>query len=213
LIGATATLVSLSACGVAFASDHVVMVRAYNSYGLSQPAVRDASRTVCRLLSTAGLGIRWRDCRIAGRGNNRGADSCSDPLGPNEVIVRLVSGRAVVNASGTIALGDAFIDPVSRTGALATVYPDRVVVVSRALRSDLGTMVGRAITHEIAHLLLGTSQHTAFGLMRATWGVTAATKSETDWLFTEEQREQMRAAVGSRLANRTSRTASLAPCE
>jgi hypothetical protein len=115
--------------------------------------------------------------------------------------VRIVAGPRAPSGDATMALGDAFIDPATKTGALATVYADRVEATAGALHVDLGTMVGRTIAHELGHLLLGTQMHTAAGLMRALWRSTAVLRSEeADWLFTPEQRTVMRLAVATRLA-------------
>jgi hypothetical protein len=201
LAWALIALVSLSA-GNAAAADHVVIIRAYNTYGVSEQAVRTASRTLRRLFSDAGIDAKWRDCRVVGRRARHENDPCADPLKPNELIVRVVGGRAITGADGTMSLGDAFIDPETKKGALATVYADRVAIMADALRIDFGTMVGRAITHEIAHLLLGTPVHTTVGLMRATWrAATVMSTEQTDWLFTREQQAAMRQAVSLRQTN------------
>jgi hypothetical protein len=195
--------VSLLVPTAAAAADHVVIVRTYNTYGVSEHAARIASRTVKRLLSDAGIDAKWRDCRIVGRPAEPDTDPCADQVRPNELIVRLVAGKAAApREDGTVTLGDSFIDPVSKTGSLATVYPDRVGLVALALRADFGMMVGRAIAHEIAHLLLGSQQHSRFGLMRGTWRATAMVPSDADWVFTHEQRDAIRMAVGSRIAAR-----------
>jgi hypothetical protein len=197
---AFAALLWLMATSAAAAADHVVILRAYNTYGVSDHAVQTASRTVRRLFSDAGIDAKWRDCRIVGRRSNQKSDPCSDPLKANELIVRVVAGTAIEDGDATMTLGNAFIDPVTRNGALATIYADRVAMMANALRVDVGTMVGRAIAHEIAHLLLGTHAHTAAGIMRATWrSATVLRTEEADWLFTQDQRTAMRLAVTTRL--------------
>ena len=201
LVGALAALVWLASSSGAVAADQVV-IKAYNTYGLSEHAARTVSRTVQRLFTDAGIETKWRHCRVVGRRSSLEQDPCSNVLAPNELIVRIVAGAAVAPADPTMALGDSFIDPVTRQGALATVYVDRVRTVAAALGVDVGTMVGRAVTHELAHLLLGTRAHTAAGLMRATWRSTTQLRTEeTDWLFTPEQRSTIRLAVATRRTN------------
>jgi hypothetical protein len=65
-------------------------------------------------------------------------------------------------------LGQALIDSRTHTGVLATVFIDRTGRLAHDLGIDRRTLLGRAIAHELAHLLLGTSTHGA-GLMRETW--------------------------------------------
>lgn len=199
-VRAVTTLVCLAFASGASASDQVVVVRVYNSYGVSDHASRTASRTVHRLFQDAGLDTKWRHCRVVGRRAPLETDACSDSLRPNELIVRIVAGPQSASQDATMTLGDAFIDPATKAGALATVYADRVEATAGALHVDLGTMVGRAIAHELGHLLLGTQTHTAAGLMRALWRSTTVLRSEeADWLFTPEQRTVMRLAVATRL--------------
>jgi hypothetical protein len=203
VVGVLATLIWLSSTSGAAAADQVV-IKAYNTYGLPEHAARTVSRTVHRLFTDAGIETKWRHCRVVGRRTSLEQDPCSNVLAPNELIVRIVGGAAVGSGDPTMALGDAFIDPVTRQGALATVYVDRVAAVAATLGVDVGTMVGRAVTHELAHLLLGTHTHSAAGLMRATWRSMGLLRTEeTDWLFTPEQRTVLRVAVADRSAKTT----------
>lgn len=203
-----AIVVSWIAPVAAAASDHhVVIVRTYNTYGMSKDAVRTATYTVRRLFSDAGITTIWRDCRIAGRPARADTDACADSLKPNEVIVRVVAGRDPFRDDRTMTLGDSFIDPLTRAGSLATVYADRVEMLAGALQIEFGVMIGRAITHEIAHLLLGTNQHTSHGLMRGTWHVTPLVNAETEWQFTSDEQSAMYAAAALRSTQRPATSA------
>ena len=120
-IGVFPALVLLGAPSPASASDAVVIVRTYNTYGMPQHVVRSASETVRSLFSDAGIAARWRDCRVVGKDVRSDTDPCSDSLMPNEVIVRLVGGRGAIEVNATVSLGDAFIDPLTKAGSLATI--------------------------------------------------------------------------------------------
>ena len=199
--GAVAVLVWLSAARDASAHDRGVIVRVYNTYGVSDHTARTAADTVRRLFRDAGIETRWRYCRVVGRRTPLERDPCSDSLKANELIVRIVAGAPLPPGDATMSLGDAFIDPATKAGALATVYADRVEATAVALGTDVGTMAGRAIAHELGHLLLGSQTHTAAGLMRAVWhSATVLRSEEADWLFTPEQRTVMRVSVATRLA-------------
>jgi hypothetical protein len=65
-------------------------------------------------------------------------------------------------------LGHALIDSQAHAGELATVFIDRTRRLARDLGIDDRMLLGRAIAHELGHLLLGTSMHGA-GLMREFW--------------------------------------------
>jgi len=195
------TLVCLAFASGASASDQIVIVRAYNTYGLPAHVMRTASAAVRQLFRDAGIETHWRRCRIVGRRTPEESDLCANPLEPNELIVRIVRGPPLPSGDATMSLGDAFVDPATKTGALATVYADRVEAAAGPLRIDIGTMTGRAIAHELGHLLLGNQTHTATGLMRAIWRSSAVLQSEqADWLFTQEQRTVIRLALATRRA-------------
>jgi hypothetical protein len=189
-------------CGAVLAASgpRLVIVRTYNTYGVSTNDVRSAARTLSLLLASVGIETRWRNCRIVGRPPAPDVDPCTDPLAPHELIVRLVAVGAAARGGETTVLGDAFIDPLLQRGSLATVYADRVDDLSRALRVDRGVMIGRAVTHEVAHLLLGSRLHSTIGVMRDTWPVRASRMDRGDeWRFTPEEGLELRSKLDARL--------------
>ena len=108
------------------------------------------------ILQDAGLEAVWREC----------LEGCADALGPGEVLVRIVAAPETIVAE---SLGSALIDLQQRAGTLATVYADRINVLASRTGVNAATLLGRAIAHEIGHLLLGTARHSSAGLMRARW--------------------------------------------
>ena len=54
-----------------------------------------------------------------------------------------------------------------RTGVLATIFVDSVELIASLSEIDATLLLGRAIAHELGHLLLGTNAHSVRGLMRA----------------------------------------------
>jgi hypothetical protein len=178
-----------------------VIVRAYNTYGVPSREMRTAALTVQRVLSMIPIDMRWRNCGVVAAPVVHAVDQCDDPVARNEVIVRVVA--ALIPPEPDAPLGDSFIDPVLGTGTLATVYADRVLALSRALDVDHGTLLGRAVGHEIGHLLLGTRRHSGFGLMRALWSRHTILENRSgDWLFTYHQGLAMRSALDARLLAR-----------
>jgi hypothetical protein len=179
-------------------STGAVIVRTYDTYGVSLGDIETASRTVQALLAAIAIDTRWRNCRIVGRPAQDGADPCGDSVSPNELIVRVV--RAVQPFEPGAALGVSFIDPVLRTGTLATIYADRVATLSRTLDVDRGTLLGRTVAHEIGHLLLGSDRHSSNGLMRGLWTRHVLLENRgQDWLFTRQQGLDIQSALSSRM--------------
>jgi hypothetical protein len=188
------------------ASSPIVVVRTYNTYGVAPGELQTAARTLHRLLSSVAIAIRWRTCRVAGQ--TPAADPCVDPVAANEVIVRLVESIGAGQAESA-ALGDAYIDPVLKTGSLATIYVDRVEALSHAVDVDRGLLLGRAVAHEVGHLLLGSPLHSGFGLMRGFWSAQTIVENHTsDWVFTHDQGVVMQASVAMRMRAAARLTAS-----
>jgi hypothetical protein len=130
--------------------DSVYATRSGAATLTSARAVADA------ILAEGGVDtVMWRDC----------STGCADPVQRRELIVRIVRAPA---GTATGSLGYAVIDLRIGVGTLATIYGDRVGLVAARTGVVESTLLGRAIAHEIGHLL-GTSQHATAGLMRAQW--------------------------------------------
>jgi hypothetical protein len=87
-------------------------------------------------------------------------------------------------------------DP-SRRGILATVYYESVRVVAQSSGVVPSKLLGRAIAHEVGHLLLPGGGHSPTGLMRAPWAYEELTENRReDWLFSPMDGRQLRVAAG-----------------
>jgi hypothetical protein len=66
-------------------------------------------------------------------------------------------------------LGTSILDRGQRTGVLMTLDTSPIRGIAAGASIDFATLLGRAIAHEVGHLLLGSGDHTPIGLMRALW--------------------------------------------
>jgi hypothetical protein len=99
---------------------------------------------------------------------------------------------AVATGDG-LHLGFAALDAVSQRGVLATVFHDRVQGLAERLRLNYTALLGRAMAHEVGHLLLGQARHGTTGLMRAVWTDEELGRNHpSDWLFAPSDAHQMR---------------------
>ena len=168
------------------------MVRTYDNIGLAATEAPIARDEASAILGDAGLLLLWRDCRTG----------CTDALGPDEVVVRIVTAPKTA-APGS--LGYAIVDLEQETGTLATVYADRIQSIARRAGVDAGRLIGRAIAHEIGHLLLGTSRHSAAGLMRARWSDREVQRDlEPDWTLSRHDLEKVGRGLGRQTRRRES---------
>jgi hypothetical protein len=161
-----------------------IVVRVYDAAGVDLETKRAALAVAARTLRPA-ADVVFREC-----GHPSEAD-CTRPAA-GALVLRIVDGargqradrRAALRRPGDLPLGDAFVEKRTGAGVLATVYSDRVTRLAREGGVGLSTLLGRTMAHEVGHLLLGTTAHTAGGLMRAVWTVAEVREDRPeDWVF------------------------------
>ena len=92
-----------------------------------------------------------------------------------------------------MVLGEAFVDTGAGAGVLATIYADRVKLMAELSGTDAASLLGRAIAHELGHLLLATNAHSPSGLMRARWTPSDILGNQiADWVLTRKDAEEIR---------------------
>ena len=139
-----------------------LVVRVYNATGLPSRELRETNRVAAAALAPAGVEVRWVACPAAGDA------VCRAPLGPNEVVVRLIPAATRISTEPA-SLGSTLLDPRGRPAVLSTIFMDRVDVVAHRAQIDRSRLAGLAMAHELGHLLLNAPGHGDHGLMRAFW--------------------------------------------
>jgi hypothetical protein len=170
-----------------------VALRVYNVYGLSQSDVEIAHTAVREVFKIAGVETTWRDCP------GTTDDPCREVLGANEIAVRLIhspQGRAA--SADDLTLGVSLVHS-ELGGSYASVFPDRVETIAERFGPDRILLLGRAIAHEVGHLLLGLTAHAPTGLMRARWSERPMQASAPgDWIFSSGEARRLREATVGR---------------
>jgi hypothetical protein len=159
-----------------------LVVRTYDAVGLSSRALDRARASAGDTLAAAGISPIWRPCH---------ALICVPRPKPHEIDIRFVNATALTPPG---VLGSAAVDVGQHEGTLATVYADRVAALAVLSGADEGELLGRAVAHEIGHLVLGTADHARYGVMRATWTTAEVRRClPLDcWRFSAAQGEEMR---------------------
>ena len=166
-----------------------ITVRVYDG-GTASPGVTRGSLEVARrTLARAAVEMKWMRCDVPA------AHACNEPVASREVVLRFVRSFGPSTLTARVPLGDAFVDRAGG-GVLATVYVDRVEQLAETSGTDMATLLGRAVAHEIGHLLLATTAHGARGLMRAAWSAEELRRGRYgDWVFTREETAAIRARL------------------
>jgi hypothetical protein len=184
------TLVSGAAHGAELAWTGLT-VRVYDNANVPKGALRAALDMAAQTLRPADVEVTWVSCSASSGGR------CTVPLGRGELMVRLVRSAKSSPGGDDESLGTALVDPATGTGVLATVYVDRVERLAHGTDGDLGTLLGRAMAHEIGHLLMGRSAHAHHGLMRPRRTRAEVTRNVTaDWGFEAPDLRAIRARRG-----------------
>jgi hypothetical protein len=162
-----------------------VVVRTYDKLGVPPRELATALETARAILSGAALDLVWREC-----------GPCDDRPGPRELIVRMVAAPAQAQPE---SLGYPLVDVRQRSGSLATIFANRVESMATAANFDPGVLLGRTIAHELAHLLIGTTEHSTHGLMRSHWNAREVERNlQPDWLLSRDEGTRMRRGLVAR---------------
>lgn len=158
-----------------------VTVRVYDGAGVTRPVEDAALALAARTLAPAAVEVTWVRC---GRRDAPAEGRCSTPTRPGELVLRLVRSAGVDEGRGAVSLGHALLESGTGAGVLATVFVDRVSSLAEASSADVATVLGRAVAHELGHLLIGRSTHSDQGLMRPLWTQAQVRRNSlTDWAF------------------------------
>lgn len=184
----------------ALCSAQSLTIRLYNLTDASPRIVDRASKVAGQLLAAAGVTVVWQTGRPDSF-EGLCTDMSAAPAG-----IRVASdnrGYLVVRLAKELPghpdrtdLGYAL--PHARQGAHATVYYDKVekLFLSAQAMPGIEKLLGAAMAHEIGHVLLGSEEHSAQGIMKARWGraefqVLACSRLQ----FTQEESAGIRAGV------------------
>ena len=143
-----------------------VAIRIYDGALIDAAIRRAAIETATAIVAEGGLDAVWHDCTP-----DTAPRRCDLARGSRELMIRIMPtpaapfapeqgstvAQAAAGASRTM-LGFAVVPPTG-TGVLATIFMDRVRATAQRTTIDASILLGRAIAHEVGHLVLGTSGH------------------------------------------------------
>jgi hypothetical protein len=178
--------------------DDSILVRIYDNAGVAISELAAALRTTHEILRRADLGVDWVQCRA--RRDGPVPAVCEQPLSSGDVVVRLIEGSDKESVERR-ALGYSLFDADGVSG-FATVYVDRVDWLAKRAQYPRAPVLGRAIAHEIGHLMLRSNDHTESGLMREVWTAEQVVRNRReDWTFSADQGGDLRNARLARSGN------------
>ena len=177
----------------ASAARAAVAIRTYDYAAVSTEQLAAARLEAARIFERAGISLEWIECRVPGRMDGA---ACTEPLlVGRDLMLRLVD-RQPARGERIVALGESMLDREHRSGVLMTIDVFPVRAIAEQAFTAVPTLLGRAIAHEIGHLLLGSAAHPPSGLMRALWSRDELRGLKpAHWGFSAREAAQMRQAV------------------
>jgi hypothetical protein len=175
-------------------------VHTYNYSGLSADELAAARRHAEAIFRRANITISWIDCRTTGRDALDILPTCRTDLRPDEVMLRIMPGGGPM-VDRITSLGFSLVNREGGHAAwLSSVFTNRVAALASQAGIDPTLLLGRAIAHEVGHLLIGSTDHARAGLMRAFWSHAELTHgSGAEWVFLEKEARAMRSSLSTRV--------------
>jgi hypothetical protein len=199
-------LVGTGGVGKTAAKDHAksesetftITLRVYDYVRMKRPALLAAEGEAGAILDQAGLEARWVDCPTS-EAELENYPDCPSVWQVNDFVLRVLPNAMVEpRAKWQEALG--FTPECDAVGTCTiSIFHDRVKDMAEGEKATLPILLGRAMAHEIGHLLLGANSHSRTGIMRAQWfGEDLSLAASPHLLFTAEQSRQMRTRLTER---------------
>ena len=179
------------------APDSEIRVRIQDYAGVKEKTRAAAFAVASTILENASVAPVWLDCSPS-----LAADmdaQCKQQPTAQDVILRLMPEKMAAAAGlKTACLGYAAV-PRDSFGSIAAVFVDKARRTADRSLAQRASVLGHAIAHEIAHLLIGKATHSPRGLMQAVWSradlLTATARPMT---LTEKEAVRIRRNVESR---------------
>lgn len=179
-----------------------VQVRMFNVARVFQKDLVRAEAEASRIFTETGIELRWTEGRVDDTSaliqdfsdNHSSAGGCRGELNASELRVQLLPRSPRGVPAGTLG----FSLPCARFGVDSTIYIEQCEAVTSNYHMLVGfsKVLGHVIAHELGHVLLRSSEHSASGLMRAHWDVHAWVRAaEGDIRIEQGEARRMRREV------------------
>ena len=165
-----------------------VRVAVYDDAGLGGETVVRAEDTASRLFERAGIEVHWFNCGGAEQFSEN-PSACREALYPTKLQLRIARHSRNLKPS---TFGIAYLSEKGQ-GCYSEIFVEPIEELRKGFPVSLATLLGYTAAHELAHLLLGSNSHSAWGIMRARWEPEDLVKVERSALhFSEAENRAMR---------------------
>ena len=179
-----------------------IQVLVYNFAGVPAETMALAESRAATIYRHAGIEMDWLDCPLTSEEAAR-YPQCLLSAAPDRMALRVVAGHMGAQFGlARDAFGAASVPAVHGFGVVALVCAECSARLAHGDQAMDAAILGHVMAHELGHLLLGTTGHTARGLMHAAWrGKELQRVAQGSLLFTSDEAAKMRRNAATRLAS------------
>lgn len=170
-------------------------VRVYNYARLNMASLRSAEEVAGTIFAVAGVGVNWVDCPLS-QFQDAAYPACQAAATPTDIDLKILPRRMAVKLRMRdeplgFALPCSDSDPACEVTILDYMVDE---LATYGYRAD--AILGHAIAHEMAHVLIGGG-HTPDGIMRGQWSQPELQRMSWGLLlyFSDDQSAALRAAA------------------
>jgi hypothetical protein len=207
LAASMAVIMGIAGVQPASARDHAenapgtisITLRVYDYAHMSRERLLGAEGVATAVLAQAGLEARWVDCPTSQAEWDKYLD-CHSAWQANDFVLKVLpKTMADLLPKGQDALGSTLECSKGAVCSTSIFYHRVNSAFDGGGTASVPVLLGRAMAHEIGHLLLGENSHAAKGIMRAGWSDQDLTLAARPYLlFTPEQARQMKSRLAAR---------------
>ena len=188
------------ALGASQAPKPTITLRVLNEGAVDVRFLLLAKKEAVRIFARSGIDLVWLDCEPSGSVEWGSVSPCQRDLGPTEYWMRFVTrGRLPSTESTGDIFGFTELEE-SRTSNTSVVRYAAAVDAAEKWRAGVDQILGATMAHEVGHLLLGASAHSANGVMCGYWGrVQFEMIGQGQLCFTAGQAKKLREQIENRV--------------
>jgi hypothetical protein len=144
----------------------LISVLVFDFAGVSGEVLNTGLRQATRILKSGGVEVVWVHCPVAPE-LLASVRPCMDAPGPLALVLHVLPRGVTTRQTDPGSAGFAVPAEDGGFGAFAGVFHHRVRELVTSINE--AEVLGSVVAHELGHLLLGTGQHSAGGIMKGEW--------------------------------------------
>jgi hypothetical protein len=152
-------------------ADPILRLHVYNFAGVSSATLQHTLEETSCVLADAGLHAMWEP-GVADLLEGHSVEMTATSIGARRrlddrcyLVVRFEKGLPPTARPGVLG----FAVPAATYGVHVSIFYDRIEKIAPWLLIPLHRILGNVLAHEIGHVLLGSSEHSERGIMKAVW--------------------------------------------